>query len=57
MFQIMTGGLVFSRHEIRAEAESAIATAKAESLTEIERLLDEIQASKDFAASLTIETI
>ena len=56
MFQIITDGLVVSRHETRAEAESAMATIRAETLAEVERFLDDIHTAKEFAAGLTIET-
>ncbi len=56
MFRVMTDGVVFCIRETRIEAESAIEKARAESAREISRLLDEITESKEFAASLTIET-
>jgi hypothetical protein len=56
MFQIMTDGLVFSRHETREEAETAMATVRAETLTEMQRLLDEAEESQAFADSFSIET-
>jgi cysteinyl-tRNA synthetase len=56
MFQIMTSGLTFSRHETRAEAESAMADAIREALAEKEIHLDAANESEAFANSFSIET-
>ncbi len=55
MFNVMTDGVLFCRRETHEEAELAIAKARAESVAEIERLLDLIHESKAFAASLIIK--
>ena len=55
MFKIMTDGLVLSRHETRAEAESAMNDAIREALADKESALDAAAQAQEFADSFSID--
>lgn len=56
MYEVMTDGLVSSRHDTRAEAEAEIAKVKEDIRKMIENWLDEISTAEEFVNSLTIRS-